>query len=100
MAKTFRVTLPCGEVAQRTSQNRTYTHAVLVTRNMNLPAGYSWGEDIPVKPRVFGWCGSLELAQKQAATLRAKRINLSGWGRKAVKGDLLYTEVTVVPVEA
>ncbi len=52
MAKTtFTATAPDGTIVKRASENRTYTHAVLV-------GGKKWG--------ARNWCGSLELAQAQA----------------------------------
>lgn len=65
--------LPNGNTAKRTSANRVYTHAVVtVGRKWNAETKTYVDAD-PNAWGVYGFNGSLALAQQAAASLRGKR---------------------------
>jgi len=68
------VVLPNGTTAKRTSDNRTYTHAVAVISRVWNKETNSYSTDAaPDAWGVHGFNGSLALAQQAAASLRGKR---------------------------
>lgn len=62
----YTATLPNGEKATRKSA-RTYTHLV-AARNISYDADIEGKRTESADWHVIGWCGTAELAQKQASS--------------------------------
>lgn len=103
---TYTATLPGGELATRKSV-RTYTHLVAARHNSygNTKGDFTESADW----HVIGWCGTPELAQKQASSAQA-RVAISKKDRNAYRmmrwslpwyhNQKVYADVRVIEVNS